>query len=113
MINYESLLTIKNPCDFVVAWKSGQPEYVFIMLRNVISKSHYHILLSFVAAAVPKDWPYKKIFDIKLQRLLESGTLDSIRKHWENDVPDCRAVEEDEDSLALGPGVQRYSASKF
>ena len=66
-----------------------------------------------MAAAVPKDWPYKKIFDTKLQRLLESGTLDSIRHHWENDVPDCKTVEEDEDSLALGPGVQRNSASKF
>ena len=26
MINFESLLVIKNPCDFAVAWKSGQPE---------------------------------------------------------------------------------------
>ena len=60
---------------------------------------------SFVAAAVPKNWPYKRIFDIRLQRLLESGTVDSIRRHWENDLPDCKKVEEDEDYLALGPGV--------
>ena len=26
MINYESILVNKNPCDFAVAWKSGQPE---------------------------------------------------------------------------------------
>ena len=62
-----------------------------------------------MAAAVPKNWPYKRIFDIKLQRLLESGTVDSIRRHWQIDLPDCKKVEEDEDSLALGPGVH----SKF
>ena len=26
MINYQALLDIKNPCDFEIAWKSGQPE---------------------------------------------------------------------------------------
>ena len=66
------------------------------------SPVHY---FSLVAAAVPKNWPYKRIFDIRLQRLLESGTVDSIRLHWENDLPDCKKVEEDEDYLALGPGV--------
>ena len=26
MMNYESLLLVKNPCDFAVAWKAGYPE---------------------------------------------------------------------------------------
>ena len=54
---------------------------------------------------MPKKFPYKKIFDTKLQRIIESGSLDSIRRHWEHDIPDCKIVEEDNDSLALGPGV--------
>ena len=66
---------------------------------------------SFVAAAVPKDWPYKKIFDIKLLRLIESGTLDSIRGHWEEDLPNCKAVNDDKASLALGPGLKIQCSS--
>ena len=27
MINYESLMYVKNPCDFAVVWKSEYPEY--------------------------------------------------------------------------------------
>ena len=26
MLNFETLHTINNACDFAVAWKSGQPE---------------------------------------------------------------------------------------
>ena len=26
MINYQALMDIKNPCDYTIAWKSGQPE---------------------------------------------------------------------------------------
>ena len=66
---------------------------------------------SFVAAAVPNNWLYKKIFDIKLLRLIESGTLDSIRGHWEEDLPNCKAVNDNEASLALGPGLNIQCSS--
>ena len=56
---------------------------------------------------MPKDWPYLKIFNTKLLRLFESGTLDSIRRHWENDIPDCTKVDEDKESLALGRGADK------
>ena len=84
----------------------------FLKIKNCHASGLVARLFRFVAAAVPNDWPYKKIFDNKLLRLLESGTLDSIRHHWENDIPDCKTLEDDEDSLALGPGEQRIPAWK-
>ena len=84
----------------------------FLKIKNCYVSVLVAYIYRFVAAAVPKDWPYKKLFDTKLLRLLESGTLDSIRHHWENDIPDCKTLEDDEDSLALGPGEQRSSALK-
>ena len=55
---------------------------------------------------MPKDFPYKKMFDVKLLRLIESGVLDSIRRnYWKNNIPECKTVPEDVDSLALGPGT--------
>ena len=52
-----------------------------------------------------KNWPYRKILDTKLLQLQESGMLDSIRRNWEDDLPDCKALNDDDDSLALGPGM--------
>ena len=69
----------------------------------------FMVHFSLVAAAVPKDWPYKNIFDAKLLWLLESGTLNSMLHHWENEMPDCKTVAEDEASLALGPGIMLRS----
>ena len=60
---------------------------------------------------MPKDFPYKKMFDVKLLRLIESGMLDSIGNHWKNDVPECKTVPEDVASLALGLGTIIYIAS--
>ena len=50
-----------------------------------------------------KKWPYKKIFDAKLLKLRESGVQDSIKRSWEEDLPNCKVLSDD-DSQALGPG---------
>ena len=39
----------------------------------------------------------------KLLQLQESGTTASISKRWEEGIPVCQE-QEDEESLALGPG---------
>ena len=61
----------------------------------------------FQAPAVPKDFPYKKMFNVKLLRLLESGMLHSSghHKYTTNNIPECKTVPEDVASLALGPGT--------
>ena len=53
-----------------------------------------------------KKWPYKKILDAKLLKLRESGVQDSIRRSWEEDLPNCKVLSDD-DSQALGPGSNR------
>ena len=75
-----------------------------MLLINAFSNTNLMVHFSFVAAAVPKDWRFKNIFDAKLLQILESGTLDSMLHHWENEMPDCKTIAEDEASLALGPG---------
>ena len=64
---------------------------------------------SIQAPAVPKDFPYKNIFNTKLLRLIETGVLDSIgENYWLNNIPECNTVPEDVDSLALGSGKTWY-----
>ena len=70
-----------------------------------MSKLHlfnYHF--SFLAAAIPKNWPYKGFMQHKLLQLHESGTTRSISKRWEKGISVCQELE-DEESLALGPGI--------
>ena len=56
-----------------------------------------------------KDFPYKKMFNLKMLRLIESGVLDSIGKdYWVNNIPECKTVPHDVASLALGPGTQSF-----
>ena len=54
-----------------------------------------------------KKWPYKKILDAKLLKLRESGVQDSIRRSWEEDLPNCKVLSDD-DSQALGPGLNKW-----
>ena len=71
---------------------------------------------SLQAPAVPKDFPYKKIFNAKLLRLIETGVLDSIgENYWLNNIPECNTVPEDVDSLALGSGKTScmYTVNEF
>ena len=63
---------------------------------------------SLLAAAVPKNWPYKKFMQHKLLQLQESGTTASISKRWEKGTPVCQE-EDNEDSLSLGPGQAQQS----
>ena len=57
-----------------------------------------------------KKWRYKKILDAKLLKLQESGVQDSIRRSWEDDLPSCKVLNDDDDSLALGPGLNIWYA---
>ena len=61
-------------------------------------------LFSRLAAAVPKNSPYKKFMERKLLQLQESGTITFIAKRWEEGTPVCEE-ELNKDSLALGPGI--------
>ena len=110
MITYESLMYVKNPCDFAVVWKSEYPEQVNSAFSRIFGmKIQKTLHYSLQAPAVPKDFPYKKIFNAKLLRLIETGVLDSIgENYWLNNEPECDTVTEDVDSLALGSGKTSY-----
>ena len=64
--------------------------------------------ISYEAALIPKKWLYKSIFNSKLLQLYETGSLNSIRLHWETELPDCSKVVDEEASLALGRGLNLH-----
>ena len=51
---------------------------------------------------MPKDFPYKKIFNAELLRLFESGMLDSLRQQTFDNLLECNTIYED--VAPLGPG---------
>ena len=78
----------------------------FLNFNNFGNIHDVTLLYSLQAPAVPKDFPYKNIFNAKLFRLIETGVLDSIgANYWLNNIPECNTVPEDVDSLALGSGM--------
>ena len=69
-------------------------------------------ICSLLAAAVPKNWPYKKFMQHKLLQLQESGTTTSISKRWERGTPVCQD-KDDEESLSLGPGEAQQTGLPY
>ena len=78
------------------------------------------VLDSYLAAAVPKQSPYKRILSRKLLKLIEGGALDLILSRWERGgILNCGATGELDTSLveSLGYGrcenKSRFSAFKI
>ena len=64
---------------------------------------------SYLAAAVPKGSPYKRILSRKLVRLIEAGTLDLILSRWERGgMTSCAAKTGVDTSLVESLGYGNY-----
>ena len=94
----------------------GYPEWTHLLQdisdQSCITNFWTPCISSLLAAAVPKNWPYKKFMQHKLLQLQESGTTASISKRWERGTPVCQE-EDDEDSLSLGPGETEQSGLPY
>ena len=64
---------------------------------------------SYLAAAVPKGSPYKRILSHKLVKLIEAGTLDLILSRWERGgMANCAAKTGVDTSLVESLGYGNY-----
>ena len=80
-----------------------------LCLCNFKEGGTYYYIFRHEVILTQKKWRYKRILDAKLLKLRESGVQDSIRRSWEDDLPRCKVLNDDDDSIALGPGLNIWS----